>query len=184
MRGPARFGSPCSFSHFLTPFSWRYTYLATSGNKIEPRGFLLFTPTFKVANCDLREIMTDSALSTQNILSLIHTIRGQRVILASDLAGLYDVETKRLNEQIKRNLERFPSDFMFQLTADELDALKILRSQFATLRHGQHQKYRPLAFTEHGAIMAANVLNRPQAVAMSVYVIRAFVQQREVLSVN
>jgi len=73
---------------------------------------------------------------------------------------------------------------MFQLTEEEWNGLKILRSQFAILRHGQHQKYRPYAFTEHGAIMAANVLNSPQAVAMSVYVIRAFIQQREVLSAN
>jgi len=138
----------------------------------------------KVANCDLKEVMTDSSLSTQNILPLIHTIRGQRVILASDLANLYGVETRKLNQQIKRNLERFPSDFMFQLTAEELDALKILRSQFVILRHGQHQKYLPYAFTEHGAIMAANVLNSPQAVAMSVFIVRAFVQQRDVLAAN
>jgi len=130
--------------------------------------------------------MSETPLSTDNITPLIHTIRGQRVILASDLARLYSVPTKRLNEAVKRNKIRFPTDFMFQLTVDELDAIKILRSQFATLRseHGRHQKYLPYAFTEHGAIMAANVLNSPQAVAMSVYVIRAFVQQREVLSAN
>jgi len=104
--------------------------------------------------------------------------------LAGDLAGLYGVETKQLNQQIKRNLDRFPSDFMFQLTVEELDALKSLRSQIVTLKQGQHLKYRPYAFAEHGAIMAANVLNSPQAVAMSVYVIRAFIQQREVLSAN
>lgn len=128
--------------------------------------------------------MTESSLSTDNILPLIHTIKGQRVILASDLAKLFGVETKQLNQQVRRNLERFPADFMFQLTANEVDALKILRSQIVTLRHGQHQKYRPYAFTEHGAIMAANVLNSPQAVAMSVYIVRAFVQQREVLAAN
>jgi hypothetical protein len=128
--------------------------------------------------------MIDSSLSTQNILPLIHTIRGQRVILASDLAKLYGIETKQLNQQVKRNLERFPSDFMFQLTADEVDAIKILRSQIVTLKKGQHQKYLPYAFTEHGAIMAANVLNSPQAVAMSVFIVRAFVQQREVLATN
>ena len=127
--------------------------------------------------------MSDS-LSTDNILPLIHTIRGQRVILASDLAELYGVPTKRLNEQIRRNKVRFPSDFMFQLTAIEWDEMISLRSQIATLKKGQHQKYRPFAFTEHGAIMAANVLNSPQAVAMSVYIVRAFVQQREVLAAN
>jgi len=128
--------------------------------------------------------MTAKSIPTQDVLSLITTIRGQRVILAGDLAGLYGVETKRLNEQIRRNLERFPSDFMFQLTADEANAHKSLRSQIATLNQGQHLKYLPYAFTEHGAIMAANVLNSPQAVAMSVYVVRAFIQQRDVLSAN
>jgi hypothetical protein len=128
--------------------------------------------------------MTESSLSTQNIQPLIHTIRGQRVILAADLASLYGVETKRLNEQVRRNLDRFPTDFMFQLTTSESDAVKALRSQIATLKKGQHQKYLPYAFTEHGAIMAANVLNSPQAVAMSVYIVRAFVQQREVLAAN
>jgi hypothetical protein len=128
--------------------------------------------------------MTAPSLSTQNVLPLIHTIRGQRVILAGDLAALYGVKTKRLNEQIRRNLVRFPSDFMFQLTAEELDAHKSLRSQFATLKQGEHLKYRPYAFTEHGAIMAANMLNSPQAVAMSVYVVRAFIEQRDVLTAN
>ena len=123
-------------------------------------------------------------LSTDNILPLIHTIRGQRVILAADLAKLYSVPTKRLNEAVKRNKFRFPSDFMFQLTANEWDEANSLRSQIATLKKGQHQKYRPYAFTEHGAIMAANVLNSTNAVAMSVYIIRAFVQQREVLAAN
>jgi len=128
--------------------------------------------------------MSESPLSTENILSLIKTIRGMRVILAVDLAKLYGIPTKRLNEQIRRNKARFPSDFMFQLTVDEWDGVVSLRSQFATLKKGQHQKYRPYAFTEHGAIMAANVLNSPQAVAMSVYIVRAFVQQREAIAAN
>jgi hypothetical protein len=128
--------------------------------------------------------MASESIPTQDILSLITTIRGQRVILASDLAGLFSVETKRFNQQIKRNLDRFPSDFMFQLSADEADAIQRSRSQIVTLKKGQNLKYRPYAFTEHGAIMAANVLNSPQAVAISVYVIRAFIQQREVLSAN
>jgi hypothetical protein len=126
--------------------------------------------------------MAKSRLSTQDILSSIITIRGQRVILAADLAALYGVETKRLNEQVRRNQERFPKDFAFQVTA--ADKVEILRSQIATLKRGKHVKYRPYAFTEHGAIMAANVLNSPQAVAMSVYVVRAFIQQREVLAAN
>ena len=95
----------------------------------------------------------------------------------SDLADLYAVETKRLNEQVKRNMGRFPSDFMFQLTSDEFENLK---SHFATSSWGGRRKL-PLAFTEHGAIMAASVLNSDRAVQMSVYVVRAFVQLRAVL---
>ncbi len=106
--------------------------------------------------------------------NLIIEIRGQKVILDSDLAGLYEVETKRLNEQIKRNIERFPQDFMFQLTTDEFENLK---SQFATSSWGG-RRTPPYAFTEHGAIMAASVLNSPRAVEMSVFVVRAFVKLR------
>ncbi len=101
-------------------------------------------------------------------------------MLDSDLAALYGVTTKRLNEQVGRNPERFPSDFMFQLTNQEV---AILRSQFATLEagQGQHRKYVPYAFTEHGAIMAAMVLNSPRATEVSVYVVRAFVELRDTL---
>jgi hypothetical protein len=127
--------------------------------------------------------MSESSLSTDNILPLIHTIRGQRVILATDLAKLYGVRTLRLNEAVKRNKFRFPSDFLFQLT--RIEALAHSRSQFAILNaQGANIKHLPYAFTEHGAIMAANVLNSPQAVAMSVYVVRAFIQQRDVLTAN
>jgi hypothetical protein len=89
-------------------------------------------------------------------------LRGQRVILDAELAALYGVETKRLNEQVRRNIERFPQDFMFQLNDQEQASL---RSQIATLKtgRGQHRKYAPFAFTEHGAIMAATVLNSPRA---------------------
>jgi hypothetical protein len=122
--------------------------------------------------------MSESSLSTDNILPLIHTIRGQRVILATDLAKLYNVRTLRLNEAVKRNKVRFPSDFLFQLT--RVEALAHSRSQIAILNaQGANIKHLPYAFTEHGAIMAASVLNSPQAVAMGVYVIRAFVLQRE-----
>jgi len=114
------------------------------------------------------------------IAPVIRTIRGQKVILDSDLAHIYGVPTKRLNEQVRRNAKRFPSDFLFQLTAREVDSL---RSQFATLKsgRGQHRKYLPYAFTENGTVMAANVLNSPAAVRMSVFVVRAFVQMRELL---
>ncbi len=109
---------------------------------------------------------------------LIIEIRGQKVILDSDLAGLYEVETKRLNEQVKRNQERFPEDFMFQLSADEFRSLK---SQFATSSWGG-RRTAPFVFTEHGALMLASVLNSPRAVQMSVYVVRAFINLRSYMS--
>ena len=107
-------------------------------------------------------------------------IRGRRVILDSDLAELYRVSVKRLNEQVKRNAERFPEDFIFQLTADEF---KFLRSQLATSStpHGG-RRYLPYAFTEHGAIMAANMLKSRRAIEMSIFVVRAFVRLREMLA--
>ena len=105
----------------------------------------------------------------------IHAARG--VLLDADLAQLYEVETKKFNQQIKRNQTRFPPDFIFRLSADEFESL---RSQNVTSKRGG-RRYLPLAFTEHGAIMAASVLNSDRAVEMSVYVVRAFVQLRAVL---
>ena len=105
-------------------------------------------------------------------------------MLDFDLAKLYGVTTKALNQAMKRNLERFPADFSFQLTKEQWDSL---RSQFVTLENslkGKHSKYLPWAFTEHGAIMAAMVLRSEHAVAMSVFVVRAFVQMREQISSN
>lgn len=119
---------------------------------------------------------------SDNIESFIRAIRGQKVILADDLARLYGVPVKRLNEQVKRNRERFPGDFMFQLNRGEAEALLRSRSQIATLKRGQNIKYLPFAFTENGAVMSANVLNSPQAVRMSVFVVRAFVKMRELLT--
>jgi hypothetical protein len=129
------------------------------------------------------------------IESLILTLRGQKVILAPDLADVYGVETRALNQAVKRNAERFPEDFIFQLTAGEFSALKdagtvssdgraSLRSQIVILESGRHAKYPPHVFTEHGAIMAAMVLNSPEAVSMSVFVVRAFMQMREQLAAN
>ena len=117
------------------------------------------------------------------IAERILILRGQRVLLDVDLAALYGVAPKRLNEQVKRNLTKFPEDFAFQV---EINELRLLRSQIATLDRGRgrHSKYAPMAFTEHGAIMAATVLNSPRAVEMSVYVVRAFVKMREVLASN
>jgi len=109
-------------------------------------------------------------------------LRHERVILDTALADLYNVPVKRLNEQAKRNRKRFPADFMFQLTPREN---KSLRSQFATSKIGRGgRRSLPYAFTEHGAIMAATVLNSEQAVEMSVFVVRAFVRLREALAAN
>jgi hypothetical protein len=113
-----------------------------------------------------------------DIESLILAARDQRVILAPDLAAIYGVPTKALNHAVKRNVERFPADFMFRLTLEEAKAVRRSRSQIVTLKQGQNIKYPPYAFTEHGAIMAANVLNSPQAAQMSVFVVRAFVKMR------
>ena len=111
---------------------------------------------------------------------MIRSIRGVRVMLDSDLAAIYGVSTSRFNEAVKRNQGRFPADFMFRLTAEENASL---RSQFAILEtgRGRHRKYRPYAFTEYGALMAANILNSPRAVQMSIFVVRAFARMREAL---
>ena len=126
--------------------------------------------------------MTDETklILIDQIEPLIHEIHGQKVMLDSDLAALYGVPTKVLNQAIRRNLDRFPPDFRFQLTADEAEAL---RSQIVTLKsgRGQHRKYLPYAFTEHGAFMAASVLNSPRAVEVSVFVVRAFVKLRQLV---
>jgi phage regulator Rha-like protein len=113
---------------------------------------------------------------------MIRQVRGTRVVLAADLAKVYGVTVKRLNEQVKRNIERFPEDFMFRLTEQEALLLQDSRSQIATLKQGQNIKYLPYAFTEHGAVMAANVLRSKRAIAMSVYVVRAFVKLREMMA--
>ena len=123
-------------------------------------------------------------LIIKDVGSLIITIRNQKVIVDRDLAEIYGVQTRRLNEQVKRNPERFPEDFMFRLTKKEADYWLRSRSQIAILKRGENIKYLPFAFTEHGAIMAANVLNSPQAVRMSVFVVRAFIKLREMLSTH
>jgi hypothetical protein len=120
-------------------------------------------------------------VAVEHITRAILILRGHRVLLDNELAALYGVETRVLNQAVKRNAERFPEDFRFQLTAAEAEAS---RSQSVTLKpgRGQNIKFLPYAFTEHGAIMAATVLNSPRAVEMSIYIVRAFVQLRELLS--
>jgi ORF6N domain len=119
----------------------------------------------------------------EHISRSILMLRGQRMMLDVELAGLYDVSTKALNQAVKRNAERFPDDFMFRLTAAETEALN--RSQIVTgSQKHRDPRFPPFAFTEHGAIMAATILNSPRAVEMSVYVVRAFAQLRELLASN
>ena len=120
-------------------------------------------------------------LSVDRLGQLIYEIRGQRVMLDSDLAKIYGVPTKVFNQAVKRNRQRFPEDFMFRLSQKEATALQASRSQIVTLKRGQNIKYLPHAFTEHGAIMAANILNSPRAVQMSVFVVRAFLKMRALL---
>lgn len=126
---------------------------------------------------------TERPLSLTSITPRIVTVRGQRVVMDADLAALYGVETKRFNEAVKRNLAKFPADFMFALTQAEWDSL---RSQIATLKagRGRHRKYLPHAFTEHGALMAATILNSPRAVDVALYVVRAFVRLRELAATH
>ena len=122
-------------------------------------------------------------LSIEDIAQRILIFRGKRILLDTDLAAFYGVTTKRFNEQVKRNLARFPADFMFQLNDEESAAL---RSQFATLKigRGQHRKYLPYAFTEHGSIQAATILNSARATEVSVHVVRAFIELRNLVAGN
>jgi len=136
---------------------------------------------------DNKSINTESS----DIENKVYLIRGEKVMLDADLAEIYGVETKRLNEQVKRNKDRFPVDFMFQLTKMEWDALK---SQFATANRNQNMKSQnatskrggrrtlPYVFTEHGVVMLASVLNSPQAIAASIQIVKVFVKLRTILS--
>ncbi len=144
---------------------------------------------FEVTNCDLKQAIyfhcsmpkrpSQPAIPVESRILILHH---QRVILDSDLAELYGVTVKRLNQQVNRNRERFPDDFMFQLNAKEHGALRL---QIATSKKGRGgRRYLPYAFTEHGAIMAATVLNSRRAVEMSVFVVRAFVRMREMVAKN
>ncbi len=148
-------------------------------------------------------------LVPEKLAPLVHYLRHEKVILDSDLAELYGVSTKRLNEAVKRNRERFPADFMFQLTDAEVDGLRCqsgvlnadqgslksqiaiaknsessLRSQSATLKRGQHRKYLPYAFTEQGVAMLSSVLRSPRAVEVNIAIMRTFVQLRRLMDSN
>ncbi|MCG6917551.1 MAG: ORF6N domain-containing protein [Deltaproteobacteria bacterium] len=121
------------------------------------------------------------SVQLENVERIILTIRGHKVILDTDLARLYGVSTKRLNQQVRRNSDRFPEDFLFQLTAEEKSEV------VANCDHLSNLKFSPalpLAFTEHGAIMAVSVLNTQQAIEASIFVVRAFVRLREILATH
>jgi ORF6N domain len=122
-------------------------------------------------------------MSIEEVSRAIVVLRGRRVLLDAELATLYGVTTKRLNEQVKRNAERFPEDFMFRLSRAEIDALNRSHSATGSQKH-RDPRFPPYAFTEHGAIMAATTLNSRRAVEMSLYVVRAFVRLRELLATN
>jgi hypothetical protein len=138
---------------------------------------------------------SEPPVSVEQIDGMIRTIRGVRVMLDRDLAKIYGVPTKAFNQAVKRNRVRFPEDFMFRLTEKEAKALQVsrsqivtssqrknlLRSQFVTSNQRGGPRYLPYAFTEYGALMAANILNSPRAVQMSIFVVRAFSKMRETL---
>ncbi len=131
----------------------------------------------------------------EKIAPLVHVLRHEKILLDSDLAELYGVPTKVLNQAVQRNLDRFPDDFMFQLTEDEMEILRSqsailntepepLRSQIVTLKRGQHRKYLPYAFTEQGVAMLSSVLRSPRAVVVNIAIMRTFVQLRRLMDSN
>lgn len=126
--------------------------------------------------------MSNTAIiPTGEVVSRILMLRGQKVIIDADLARLYDVTTKKLNQAVKRNSDRFPDDFMFQLTIEEKDEVVTNCDHLGKLKYSATL---PFAFTEHGAIMAASILNSPKAVQAGIYVVRAFVRLREILNTH
>ncbi len=141
------------------------------------------------------EVRPSAVVIPEKIEPLVIYLRREKVLLDVDLAGLYGVETKVLNQAVKRNIERFPEDFMFQLSEEEWENLKSQnvtsnedgdssRSQFVTLKRGQHRKYRPYAFTEQGVAMLSSVLRSPRAVEVNIAIMRTFVQLRRLMDSN
>jgi len=138
--------------------------------------------------------MKRQIIPVARLVQSIHLLRGQKVMLDFDLAGLYGVATKVLNQAVKRNAARFPTDFMFQLSGEEIERIpqfatsslgtKPSRSQFVTLKRGQNIKYRPYAFTEQGVAMLSSVLKSDRAVKVNIAIMRAFVKLRETLESN
>lgn len=126
-------------------------------------------------------LASTQVISVEQVEEAILLIRGHRVLLDRDLAVLYGVETKNLNKAVRRNRDRFPSDFMFQLTADEAVAS---RFQFGTLKRGQNIKYLPYAFTQEGVAMLSSVLRSPRAIQVNIGIVRVFVRLRETLALH
>lgn len=127
--------------------------------------------------------MQNTELVPQQLIeNKIFIVRGKKVLLNSDLAVLYGVETKMLNRAVKRNMERFPEDFMFQLTKEEY--AELLRCQFGTLKRGQHSKYLPYAFTENGVAMLSSVLNSKRAIHVNIQIMRIFTKIREMIATH
>ncbi len=128
-------------------------------------------------------VKNSSLIPVARIEKAIYSIRGERVMLDFDLAALYQVTTKALNQAVRRNRERFPLDFMFQLTTDEVLSVRS-RSQSVTLKRGQNIKYRPHAFTEHGILMLSSILKSERAIQVNIEIMRAFVKLRQMLAAN
>jgi predicted DNA binding protein len=142
--------------------------------------FITLTIEARALACEYMQRSGAHLITVEAIENRIHVVRGLKVMLDRDLATLYQVSTKRLNEQVKRNIDRFPPDFMFQLTDKEAVAL---RSQSATSKTGRGgRRYLPYVFTEHGALMLASVLNSAIAVDISIQIVRAFVRLRELIA--
>jgi hypothetical protein len=120
----------------------------------------------------------------ENLAQLVLFLRGEKVLLDADLASLYGVETRTLNQAVRRNRERFPEDFMFQLSREETEAVRRSRSQNVILKRGQNLKYRPHAFTEQGVAMLSSVLRSPRAVQVNIAIMRTFVQLRRLMDTN
>ncbi len=128
--------------------------------------------------------MEANLIQPEQIEPAILLIRGQRVMLDRDLAALYGVETKNLNKAVRRNRDRFPADFMFQLTLDEAQACAGSRFQFGTLKRGQNIKYLPQVFTQEGVAMLSSVLRSPRAVQVNIAIMRVFVRLRDTLALH
>ncbi len=148
------------------------SFLDTSGGQ-----FALLSET-------MAKKLQHAVIPMEVVTGKIFILRGHRVMFDSDLAKLYGVKPKALNQAVKRNQSRFPEDFMFRLTSDEAKAVLVSRSQIVTLKQGQNIKYLPYVFTEHGVVMLANVIKSAVAIRASIQVVRAFVHLRQLLGTN